>query len=613
MTKDIHRGTIVPSSVSLVLTASVFALVSPGCGGGGSSANPDSAPPTLTDAKSPSPDLPHPTPDSPMVPDVTSPQPDLAKEATPLPLDMGTGGIGGTDAPGGAGGSAVLDGASADQVIAPPVVDGGVDGTAVDASPWACPSAASAWSYPVTGFPTLDWDNDGNLVTGSTVYGDVDEFPGFPGGAKLTYGGSADALVTKLDPATGNPIWVVVYGDPQDQNVSGTAVTSGNVVAYGVFTGTLDIDPVNQVIPPLVNTGNMPLGFVMGLKDSDGSGVWSKKLDLGVETGPGLGLQAIAGNPGQDFFLVCGATSKIPAAFNPTGSLSGGAGIFIAALKAADGTVMWAKVLGGQYNTCAAAALDDAGNGYFAGVYAGSLDFGLGPLAGSPAGVDGGAVANDKMAWVAKLNGSTGAAIADQSFGAQGSVSPDAIALDGQGNVIMGGNLANAAAFGAQTLTPAPEGTLNAFVAKLDPTSLTPVWARSFAAGGAAGSGIVYTGAADSAGRVMVGGAYISSLIPGPGLPALQSLAGPGATEPFLLALDGASGATLCGNRYGDPSSAGAQLLSAAVNRAGTGASKDRLAISGAFTHLINFGGQSTAITESTSGGSQAYAFLVEM
>ena len=633
MTRNVHRGTIVRSTTvrsGLVLAAGC-ALLAAGCGGGGGNNNtPDTATSKL-DAKSDSqllgPDLPTTTPDSAQTaPDLAQPEPDLAKDAilidtTSVFVDSGAGGSVLTDAAGGAGGSggnvgrdggldilgtggsAGLDGGADAILIIPDSLPSEAGGGG--SSPASCGSAIHAWAYPVDRFMTVAWDRDGSLITGNSVYPSRAGIahPVTFGNKQLTVGGSSNALVTKLDPATGNPIWVLVAGDDADQTTSGTAVTSGNVVAFGSFLGSLDIDPVNGVVPALNNPADTAVGYIMGLNDSDGSGAWSKKVDLGN----GAELGAIVGNPGKDYFLICGATTKLPTTLSPTGSLGGGKDVIVAAVKASDGSVMWAKVFGGAKDqTCLAAALDDSGDAYFVGTNAGTLDFGLGTMtfSGSP---------SENAMWVAKLNGTDGTVLAAKSFGTSGWLmpGPQGLALDAQGNLILAGSLNANAVFGAVTFTPSGTGSQagSALVAKLDPNTLTPSWARSFA-----GYGNINAVSVDSAGHLVVGGQYRSSLVSGPGSDTLQSRADSTTDEPFLLKLDGASGETLCGNRYGDPSSVGAQVFGIAVNRAGTGVNQDRLAIGGGYSKIIDFGGQTTVLPDQSSVlVTPEGAFLIEL
>ena len=487
MIRHAHRGKAVRATVlsSLFLTAAVSAFVAAGCGGGGSGGSGGSK----TDTALPKSDGPTPSPDLP------PPSPEVGKDSPVVVPDTGAGGTGGIDVAKGSGGSggvdsgsggAVFDGGRDVPVDQPipsdlPPIDAGAGSQVDGASPdgggsTACSSPVHAWDYPVPQLYTLSWDQDGTLITGA----EFQPYPTAPissvpfAGTTLTNAGSADVMVAKLDPGTGKAKWVFTAGDGSDQTVSGTAVTSGNVVATGVFTGTLDIDPVNQVIPAIINPASQAVAYVMGLNDGNGAGVWSKKIDLG--TTPVGAFAAIAGNPNQAYFLVCGAAKKKPTTLNPTGTYAGGNDVIVAAIKASDGTVMWSKLFGDAHDqSCGAAVLDDSGNAYVAGSYAGTLDFGLGALTPAPTG------GQDQIAWVAKLNGADGTTLAAKAFGTSGQILPSKFALDPQGNVILGGTFTTAVAFGAQTLTPVPAGTnSNGFVVKLDAATLTPSWSRGF-------------------------------------------------------------------------------------------------------------------------------------
>jgi hypothetical protein len=175
------------------------------------------------------------------------------------------------------------------------------DGGGGEAGSGTCPSPVHAWAYPVGQFNSIAWDRDGSLVTGATFNFATTSFAGQP----VTNAGGPDLIVAKLNPATGNATWVFTAGDSNDQFGYKVEVTSGNLAVIGNFTGTLDIDPVNGVIPPIVNPATTPVDYIVGLHDSDGTGAWSKKVDLG-----GGQLFAVAGNRGKDYFLVCGAAKK---------------------------------------------------------------------------------------------------------------------------------------------------------------------------------------------------------------------------------------------------------------------------------------------------------------
>jgi hypothetical protein len=406
----------------------------------------------------------------------------------------------------------------------------------------------------------------------------------------ITGNGSADILVTKLDPSTGNPTWVFTAGDPQDQKVTGVAATSAGVGVLGTFTGNLEIVTGS----PIVNSASNLIDFMAGLKDADGTGVWAKKVNLG--TGQ---LAAIAGQQGKDTFVVCGSATNAAANLSAVGTPGGGKDVVVAAVKASDGTIVWAKLFGGAMDqVCNAAAMDDDGNAVFAGTYAGTLDFGLGAFTAAPTG------ANDGIMWVAKLNGATGATIAAKSFGATGVVKPEAVAVDGQGNVVVSGELQASATFGSTVLTPV--GTTDAFVAKLD-ASLVPVWARRFGSITAAGKGI----AVDSRGMVTSVGNFKGTLDVGPGTTVLTSAVST-VIETFVLTLDGSSGQTLCARNYGDAASKGGGGNCVAVNRWATGAKLDSTSILGSFTVVLDFGPPTTALS-SSSGSTVASSYLLRM
>jgi hypothetical protein len=444
----------------------------------------------------------------------------------------------------------------------------------------SCGSAQKAWGYGET-LTNVAWTADNALVTGSSFIPTTLDFGGVP----IAGNGSNDIVVAKVDPATGKPSWVFTAGDSLDQWLTSTGVTSAGIGVIGQFKGTLDIDPVNQVILPIVNPATNSIDYVMALSPT-GKGVWSKKVNLA-----GGKLNAIAANVNQEFFVVCGSAMNNAANLSAVGTPGGGKDVVVAAIKASDGTVMWAKLFGGAMDQdCTAATMDDAGNVALAGSYAGALDFGTGALTPAPAG------ASDAILWVATLNGTTGAVSAAKAFGTTGQILPAGLALDGQGNVVVVGKTSSAVTFGAQTLTPA--GLYDAFVAKLGSTTLAPMWARRW--GGATGIALNTGVAIDSAGTITVVGTFKPSADIGPGSTVLQT-AGV-SLETLIVSLDGSSGQTLCGRNYGDVASSGGGAQAVAINHT-AGPLKDRAVIVGNFTKVINFGGATTALNSGAIAG----------
>ena len=600
MTRKAQSGVVVRSSVlgSMVLVGAISTWV--GCGGGGGggdnthqdTAVKDTA--VAKDTPATTDTAPTPNPDS---------SPDLAADVPPvsdLPprLDSGAGGAGGTDALG-TGGNTNLDGGTGgafadvlpdrpqDTPDAPgPDVMNHIDsmGTGEAGSVGGCPVAIGAWAYAVSPLSTVAWSADGSILTGGYFYKATEEF----GGKKITNGGSADMLLAKLNSTTGAASWVFTAGDDKDQYTSHIAVVGGNVLVSGFFTGTLDVDPVNAVIPPIINPSDSNgLDFVAAFNDTDGTPIWSKKIDLGaISANPYI--RSIAANPSKDYFLLCGAAAKKPSSLNPTGTAGGGLDVLVAALKVSDGSVVWAKMFGGAADqSCQAAGLDDNGNAYLAGTYAGTLDFGTGALAPAPSG------AQDKAIWVAKLNGADGTVVAAKSFGpSSGIAHATSLALDPQGNVVVAGDFNIPLIFGSTSLTPVGTGTHNdSFVVKLDP-SLAPLWARGF--GGEAGDTASLSSAVglatDSSGDITVVGNFQSSLNAGTGLPILK-IGTTGPVQIYVLSLKGATGEALCARHFGD--SAG-KLSSSAL---GAAINKNHIAICGGFNTQIDFGDQTSPLT----------------
>jgi len=589
---------------ALALAGAVTLVVTAGCGGGSSGGNADTGPSVKNDA---GPDAPL-GPDAQILPDAASP------DTVVIPTDTVSVG---PEVPVADVGPDV----SPDHAVNTPDASdaAGVDSsTPMDGAGGNCPSAANAWGYQLpgtTGLVSVAWDKDGTLLTGATFYpypipGLAGTTPtGTFGGKSVTNKGSADLLVAKLDPSTGNANWVLTAGDGFDQYFGGAVPVGTTAAVHGTFKGTIAL-PVNGVTKRISNPNTTPIDYLIGLNDSDGSALWSQSIDLG-----GGAIYTLAANSGKDYFLVCGYATNDASDLAAVGTPGGGADVVVAAVKS-DGTVVWAKLFGGAMDQkCLSAALDDNGNAYFAGTYAGSLDFGGGALpVPTAASVDGGATAVPAIAWVAKFKGADGTFLAAKSFGTTANVTPATLSLDPQGALLMAGSFNADVTFGTQLLA-ASGGTVSsgadAFVAKLDSSSLAPVWARSLAAqpgSTARCSGI----ASDSAGNVTVTGQFTRTLAVGPGNNVLQGVT-PVGSDVYVVTLSGASGNTLCAKNFGDPASSGLAANGISVNSRATGTNKDRTAIVGFFSDVINFGGSTTTLSSGSVIQGTKQGFLLEM
>jgi len=450
-----------------------------------------------------------------------------------------------------------------------------------------CQAPTSAIAYQVPAFTNVAWDKDGNLVTGRQFYAATTL-----GGQSLTNNGSADMFVAKLNPSTGNATWVLTGGDDRDQFATGVAATSAGIGVIGNFNGTLSIGA------GITNAAANKVDYIAGVDSAAGAGTWAKKVNL-----QGGALSAIAGNVNKDYFVVCGAAMNTATNLTTTGLTNiagapgGGKDVVVAALKASDGTVVWAKLFGGTMDqSCSAAALDDDGNAIFAGTYAGTLDFGAGALTAAPTG------AGDEILWVAKLNGADGTTIAAKGYGTTGIVAPTALAVDAQGSAIVAGYFQASVTFGSTPLVPVGTGG-DAFAVKFG-ADLAPSWARRWGSATSTAQGV----AIDSLGNPTVVGNFTKVIDVGPGTTALTAHGGVADFDAFVVNLDGATGTTLCAHNYGDSTSSSTSGSAIAINRWASGAGKDGVAFVGMFNKLIDFGSPTAPLS---SAGSQA--FLVQM
>lgn len=195
--------------------------------------------------------------------------------------------------------------------------------------------------------------------------------------------------------------------------------------------------------------------------------------------------------------------------------------VFVAKLDAA-GNYLWAQSAGGSGRDWAnALAVDAQGNAYITG-YLGSFSaaFGGHRLFNASAAGD---------AFVAKLEGGTGTWQWAVRAGGSGTESGSAIAVDGTGQVIVGGVFESGVAdFGPTNLLNAHVGASDVFVAKLAPATGAWQWAQR-----AGGTGREDVGglAVDAVGAVYVAGSFSSLAAPFGPTTLTTSITGTGQTR----------------------------------------------------------------------------------
>jgi len=433
-----------------------------------------------------------------------------------------------------------------------------------------------------------------------TTYNSVD----FGAGAQ-TESGDTDVYVNRLNMTGSNgslATWTKDFGDAAAQHGNGvaetTAIVSGSSIGVvGVIGDYLGGMP-GTGLP--TNTGTVKVDFLLGLNATDGTPIWSKKVDMA-----GSGFSAISSNPSLGVYFVCGtfglgtSTAGAGAVDLTTGLTSnGGKDIVVAKINAADGTVMWAKQFGAKGDeTCTAISSDDSGaNVYITGVY--SNDGATANPVTNPALVFGtlaalpDASSTQGKIYVAQLSGSTGTPIHAGGFGSVSRNLPAALTVDASGNVYLGGGMFSTVDFG-NSVTLASAGNADAFIVKFN-SSLTAQCGQHW---GDSALQKINGLATDSAGHVFAVGQFSGSINIGA---SGALIATQGNSDAFTLTMD-ASCNLKCGATYGDASGQEADAITVA-----------RFATTGQNTAM--FGGQfggSINLSPTLTTGNSSDAYVV--
>jgi len=289
-------------------------------------------------------------------------------------------------------------------------------------------TGALAWVIPLTGganaridVSAMAVDGSGNLYVTGAFDGTIDFDPG-AGTTNLV--GAIDVFVLKLN-SDGSLGWAKAFSGPSSDFGAGIAVDGqGNVWTVGTFQGTVDFDP---------GAGTRHL-TAAGAKDAfisklDGSGNFAWAGGLGPNVSP---LQAAATPTGG---LVVGGYFTTTVDLDPgagtTALTSAGAEDGFIAQYAADGSLAWARQVGGaESDAVDRAVVDDAGTVYATGYFAGTVDFDPGPSAYNLAG------AGQSDVFVMKLSGAGDFEWADRMGGSQRE-SDGGLAVDSAHNVYL--------------------------------------------------------------------------------------------------------------------------------------------------------------------------------
>lgn len=313
--------------------------------------------------------------------------------------------------------------------------------------------------------------------------------------------------------------------------------TAGNKAAKLMVSG----NPGGTVEAALTGTGNWYL--------------WSKRLGGTLDDS----ANAVAVDGGGNV-LVAGSF-RLQAEFGgETLTSAGGSEVFVAKY-APDGRHLWSKRLGGTSSDYAwAVAVDGSSNVLVAGDFAGTADFGGGPLT---------SVGYDDI-FLAKYD-ANGTHLWSKRLGGTGSDAAWSMAVDGSGNVLVTGAFEGTADFGGGPLVSA--GNTDIFVAKYS-SGGTHLWSKRF---GGTDYERAWAVAADGSGNVLLAGDFAGMADLGGG-----PLTSAGSDDVFVARYD-ASGVHLWSKRFGGAGNERASAM--AVDRSGS------VLLAGEFLGTADFGG----------------------
>jgi hypothetical protein len=310
-------------------------------------------------------------------------------------------------------------------------LDFGGGTTLVQSSSWRTYVAA----YSTSG--TLQWVRAGGQTTNSMLFESlhglaVDPSTGavvlgsryetddaFGTSTTYTHAGFGDAMVARFGAASGTPEWVKTAGAADPDDIFSVAVgPSGKVVYAGAFRGAADFG--GGAFP-----SSQPFSAVVGSYAANGAFQFSRAISNGSG-------RAVAAAPNGD--VVVAGTVWGTADFGGTVKTPVGGGDVFVARYDASGALKWVRLFGGPgTDEATAVALDpNTGDVWVAGEFTQSVSF------------DGLPVSSVGMAdvFVAKLSGTSGSVLQARTWGGVDNEVPLALAVDGSGNVLVGGEFA---------------------------------------------------------------------------------------------------------------------------------------------------------------------------
>jgi hypothetical protein len=377
-------------------------------------------------------------------------------------------------------------------------------------------------------------DAAGNAyVTGVT---DSPNFPGVTGGSiQPAAGGGLDAFVTKINAAGTAIVYSTYLGGSDDDYGFGIAVDgAGSAYVTGYTESTSFPGVTAGSIQPASGGGYD--AFVAKLDPAGDAIVYATFLGgAGDDYGYRVAVDAagdayVTGNTNSTSFPGVTGSSIQPAN-------AGGIDAFVTKLDPAGTTILYSTFLGGTGDDFGYdIAVDGTGSAYVAGAtYSTTFP-----------GVTGGSIqpanAGQDDAFVTKLDAAGTAIVYSTFLGGNQEDFAYGIAVDAAGDAYVTGATESPTFPGvtASSLQPAPGGSFDAFVAKLDAAGRSLVYSTFL---GGTGSDVGVGIAVDAAGNAYVTGFTSSSSFPGVGAGSIQPFHAGGTFDAFAAKIDAAGSA----------------------------------------------------------------------
>lgn len=360
-------------------------------------------------------------------------------------------------------------------------------------------------------------DAAGNVyVAGS--FRDAVDFDPSANDATLTSNGNADVFIEKMD-ANGQLIWAKSFGGTASDYPQDIAVdANGNVYVIGYFKSTVDFDP-NAGVTSISAHGASDV-YIEKL-DANGQLIWVKTMGgTSLDEGAAISIDE-AGNI-YTTGLFRNTVDFDPGAGTAELTSNGGKDVFVQKLDN-NGDFIWATNIGGPSNEKAFEMdVDDAGNVYTIGYFAGTVDFDPGTSAvnRTSRGMNDIFVekldANGNFQWVNTIEGPE-------------SNTGSSVAVDAAGNVYAVGEFSGSVDFNPDPnmdMDVVATGGTDAFIQKVDANGEL-MWVKKI---GGTSTDALHSVIVDAENNIMVTGSFSSAF----NIDPTQSFQSAGLTDAFV-------------------------------------------------------------------------------